>query len=58
MDNHEAETIREMQGLRRLAQWYRDWAPLAGSETERLTRLTFAEHIDAKARALLGELKN
>ena len=58
MENHEAETIREIEGLRTLARWYRDWALLTGSEVERLTRLGVAEHIDAKARALLRELKN
>jgi len=48
--------MREIEGLRVLAQWYRDWAGVAGSEYERNARLGLAEDIDAQARAMLRDL--
>jgi hypothetical protein len=56
MNDHDAETVREIERLRMLAQWYRDWAALSGSSAVRENRLQLADHIDARARALLREL--
>ena len=53
MDDHQVETIREIERLRVLADWYRDWALVSGSEQERTSRLGLADHIDGKARALM-----
>jgi hypothetical protein len=56
MNEHDAETVREIGRLRTLAQRYRDWAALSGSSPVRENRLRLADHIDARARALLREL--
>ena len=50
------ETIREIERLRVLADWYRGWALVSSSEDERRDRLGLADHIDAKARALMRGL--
>lgn len=50
------ETIREIERLRVLADWYRNWALASGSEEQRLSRLGLADHIDANARALMRRL--
>jgi hypothetical protein len=51
------ETIREIERLRVLADWYRSWALASGSEEQRTSRLGLADHIDAKARALMRGLR-
>jgi len=56
MKDEPAVMVREIEGLRVLAQWYRDWAGVAGSEYERNARLGLAEDIDAQARAMLRDL--
>jgi hypothetical protein len=38
MNDHDAETVREIERLRMLAQWYRDWAALSGSSAVRENR--------------------
>jgi hypothetical protein len=50
------QTIREIERLRVLADWYRNWALASGSEEQRLSRLGLADHIDGKARALMRSL--
>ncbi len=45
-------TLREIEHLKRLAQWYRSWAKVAGSEAARDARLKLAEHIEGKVRTL------
>lgn len=57
MDDHRAETIHEIERLRVLADWYRDWAQTSGSEQVREARLGLAETAEAKARALQRELE-
>jgi len=47
------ETIREIERLRILADWYRGWATVSGSEEQRLSRLGLADHIYANVRALM-----
>jgi hypothetical protein len=56
-EEHRMETIREIERLRVLADWYRSWAQAGGSEEQRSSRLGLADHIDAKARALMGGLR-
>jgi hypothetical protein len=56
-DEHRMETIREIERLRVLADWYRGWALTSGSEEQRSSRLGLADHIDAKARALMHGLR-
>jgi hypothetical protein len=58
MDDHRAETIHEIERLRVLAEWYRDWAHATGSEQVRKTRLDLADTAEAKARALLRKLES
>jgi hypothetical protein len=55
-EEHRMETIREIERLRVLADWYRGWATVSGSEDERRNRLGLADHIDANARALMRGL--
>jgi len=52
MDDQKDETIYEIERLRVLADWYRGWANVSGSEKERAARLGIAEHIETQARAL------
>ena len=42
----------EIEGLEKLAAWYREWSTLAGSDYERRGRIALAEHIEDKARRL------
>jgi hypothetical protein len=56
-EEHRMETIREIERLRILADWYRGWATVSGREDERRNRLGLADHIDAKARALMRGLR-
>jgi hypothetical protein len=56
MKDEPAVKVREIERLRVLAQWYRDWAGVAGSGDDRNARLGLAEYIDAKARAMLRDL--
>jgi hypothetical protein len=56
-EEHRMETIREIERLRILADWYRNWALASGSEEQRSSRLELADHIDAKARALMHGLR-
>jgi hypothetical protein len=56
MDDQQAETIHEIERLRALADWYRNWALLAGSEQERTGRLGLADDIDAQARTLMRDI--
>jgi hypothetical protein len=55
-EDQRIDTIREIERLRVLADWYRNWALASGSEEQRLSRLGLADHIDANARALMREL--
>ena len=55
-EDQRMETIREIERLRVLADWYRNWALASGSEEQRLSRLRLADHIDANARALMRKL--
>jgi hypothetical protein len=57
MDDLQADTIREIERLRVLADWYRGWARVSGSEQDRTARLGLADHIEAKARTLLRQLE-
>ena len=54
---HRMETIHEIERLRILADWYRNWALASGNEEQRSSRLELADHIDAKARALMRGLR-
>ena len=58
MDDHRAETIHEIERLRVLAAWYRDWAHSTRSDQMRETRLDLADTAEAKARALLRKLES
>jgi hypothetical protein len=53
----ELDTIREIERLRVLADWYRDWALVSGSAAERAARIGLADDIDARARALKHRLR-
>ena len=57
MDDHRAETIHEIERLRSVADWYRDWARQTGSEQVRQARLGLALTAEAKVRALQRELE-
>jgi hypothetical protein len=46
----QAETIREIERLRVLADWYRGWALVSGSERERTSRSGLADDLGAQAR--------
>lgn len=46
------DTLREIERLKTLAEWYRSWAKVAGNDAARDARLKLAEHIDKKAQAL------
>jgi hypothetical protein len=48
----QTDALAEIERLKSLAAWYRDWADLAGSEHERQGRLGLATRLDAKAAAL------
>ena len=56
MDDRQIDTIREIERLRVLADWYRGWALVSGSEQQRTSRLGIADDIDAEARALMRSL--
>jgi hypothetical protein len=56
MNDEQTVTVREIEQLRVLAQWYRAWAGVAGSDDERNARLGLAEDVDATARAMLRDL--
>jgi hypothetical protein len=53
----ELDTIREIERLRVLADWYRDWALVSGSAAGRTARIGLADDIDAQARALMHRLR-
>jgi hypothetical protein len=52
MECAQPDALAEIERLKSLAAWYRDWADLAGSEHERQGRLGLAAGIEAKAAAL------
>jgi len=57
MGDLQVETIREIERLRVLAAWYREWASASGGEQDRTARMEVADHIDAKARTLVRQLE-
>jgi hypothetical protein len=57
MDCAQPDPLAEIERLKSLAAWYRDWAGLAGSDHERDGRLGLAARFDAKAAALAAELQ-
>jgi hypothetical protein len=57
MECVQADLLAEIERLKSLAAWYRDWADLAGSEHERQGRLGLAARLDAKAAALAAGLR-
>jgi hypothetical protein len=54
MANEPPDYLREIAELKARADWYRQWADLAGSGDEREHRLGLAKLFEAKARALWG----
>jgi hypothetical protein len=50
--NKPARLSLEIEGLEKLAAWYRQWSELAGNDEERRGRILLAEHIEDKARRL------
>jgi hypothetical protein len=57
MDCARPDPLAEIERLKSLAAWYRDWADLAGSDHERDGRLGLAARLDAQAAALAAELR-
>jgi len=53
----QTDPLAEIERLKSLAAWYRDWADLASSDHERYGRLSLAARLDAKAAALAAELR-
>ena len=53
MANDGKDLLHEIMRLKELAQWYRGWAEVAGSDTERAARRALADRIETELRALL-----
>jgi hypothetical protein len=45
-------SVEDAKELRRLAEWYRAFAELAGNAAERRARLNMAEYLERRAREL------
>ena len=46
------DTLREIERLKTLAEWYCAWAKVAGNDAARDARLKLAKHIAEKAQVL------
>ena len=46
------DRLRELKTLIELAQWYRAWAEVAGSDHERARRIALAELVERKIAVL------
>jgi hypothetical protein len=57
MECAQPDALAEIERLKSLAAWYRDWADLAGSDRERQGRLSLAAQLDAKAAGLAAALR-
>ncbi|HUC68304.1 MAG TPA: hypothetical protein VMA53_23005 [Stellaceae bacterium] len=57
MEWAQTDALAEIERLKSLAAWYRDWADLAGSDHERQGRLGLAARLDAQAATLAAGVR-
>jgi hypothetical protein len=53
MDQRKRDMLREIAELSARAQWYREWAKLAGHADERKVRLALAHYIEVRMETLI-----